>query len=103
MSTHGRQHPNGPQMPAEGDTFRRLSDVAQPRLSTYEEWRITGDPGEGYSPYEFTWSPARNPHLGDDPEKGARGFVRLIESVGGWPDGPHLHKRTVTVTEWEDA
>jgi hypothetical protein len=71
-------------------------------VSTYEEWRVTGDPGEDYPPYEFTWSPARNPHLGADPERAARHHIALIESVGeNWTDGPHLHKRTVTVTDWE--
>jgi hypothetical protein len=70
-------------------------------MRTYEEWRVTGDPRDGSEPYEFTWSPFRNPHLGD-PEVGARGFVRLVRSHEGWTDGPHLHKRTVTVTEWEE-
>ncbi|MBM0235944.1 hypothetical protein JNW88_00380 [Micromonospora sp. ATA32] len=70
---------------------------------TFEEWRVTGDPGGGYPPYEFTWSPMRNPHLGD-PERGARGFLAAIESVGGrWADGPHLSRRTVTVTDWEEV
>lgn len=69
--------------------------------TTYEEWRVTGDPGEGFPPYEFVWSPLRNPDHATEGE--ARGFVRLIESVGGWPDGPHLHKRTVTVTEWQEV
>lgn len=68
-------------------------------MTTYEEWRVTGDPGGGFPLYEFTWSPMRNSHLGD-PEAGARGFVALIESVGGWPEGPYLSHRTVTVTEW---
>lgn len=44
-------------------------------MTSYEEWRVTGDPGDGFPAY----------------------------SVGGWPDGPYLHRRTVTVTEWEEA
>ncbi|GAB1642551.1 hypothetical protein [Krasilnikovia sp. MM14-A1259] len=69
-------------------------------MTTYEEWRVTGDPGAGFPKYDFTWSPERNPDLGD-PETGARKFVALIASCGGWPDGPHLQRRTKTVTEWE--
>jgi hypothetical protein len=73
-------------------------------VTSYEEWRVTGDPGQGFPPYEFTWSPARNPHLGDDPETGARGFIALLQAHHEtWIDGPHLHKRTVTVTDWEQA
>jgi hypothetical protein len=72
-------------------------------MTTYEEWRVTGDPGEGFPPYAFTWSPFRNPHLGDDPEASARGFVRLVRSHESWTDGPHLHKRTVTVTDWTEV
>lgn len=72
------------------------------RKQTYIEWRVTGDPGGGFPPYDFTWSPFRNPHLGDA-EAGARGFISLIASHDGWPDGPHLQKRTVTVTDWEQV
>jgi hypothetical protein len=66
---------------------------------TFDEWRVTGDPGDGFPPYNFTWSPLRN-DLGD-PETEARAFVALIHSHGRWPDGPHLHRRTMTVTDWE--
>jgi hypothetical protein len=70
---------------------------------TYEEWRVTGLPGQGYPPYAFTWSLLRNPHLGD-PETGARGFMATIPAfTEHWEDGPHLSHRTVTVTAWEDA
>lgn len=71
-------------------------------MTTHEEWRVTGDPGGGWPPYGFTWSAARGPNLGN-PEAEARGFVALVASLGGWPDGPHLHRRTVTVTEWEEV
>jgi hypothetical protein len=74
-------------------------------VSTYEEWRVTGQPapcrGVTYPAYEFTWSQRR----GDtDPEQGARHFVAGILSIGeDWTDGPHLHKRTVTVTDWTEV
>lgn len=68
-------------------------------MTTFEEWRVTGDPGDGYPPYEFTWSPFRNPQLGE-PEACARSFAALVDQHGRWPDGPHLEHRTVTVTEW---
>jgi len=70
--------------------------------TTYEEWRVTGQPDGGYPPYDFTWSPFRNPHLGEC-EAGARGFVAGIRKYGTWPDGPHLSRRTVTVTEWREV
>jgi hypothetical protein len=67
-------------------------------VSTYEEWRVTGTWGEG--PYEFTWSPVRNGYA--QPEAAARSFVKTIRELG-WTDGPHLHKRTVTVTDWTEV
>jgi hypothetical protein len=66
---------------------------------TFTEWRVTGDPGHGYPRYGFTWSPDR----GDgDPEASARGFLALItdQHHAEWVDGPHLHSRQVTRTEW---
>lgn len=70
-------------------------------MTTYEEWRVTGDPGPGFPPYAFTWSPVNSPN---GPEAAARGFLALLDTVhDAWRDGPHLHKRTVTVTDWEDA
>lgn len=68
--------------------------------TTYEEWRVTGHPGDDFPLYVFTWSPVRGD---DDPEHVARGFIKLIQAHGTWSDGPHLHRRTVTVTEWEEA
>lgn len=62
---------------------------------TYEEWRVTGKVrGEDY---DFTWSKLRNPHLGD-PEQAARNFAEKIAVE--WDDGPHLHRRTATITLW---
>lgn len=66
---------------------------------TVEEWRVTGDPGGGFPPYEFVWSPQRNPQLGDSGHE-ARGFVDLVAAHGGWPDGPHLSRRIVATTPW---
>jgi hypothetical protein len=70
-------------------------------VTTYEEWRVTGRPGGAFPLYVFTWSPVRGD---DDPERAARGFIKLIQAHDAsgqmWP---HLHKRTVTVTDWEDA
>jgi hypothetical protein len=75
-------------------------------VTTYEEWRVTGrfahTQPSGSDQYEFTWSPVRNPHLGN-PERGARDFIRLMHDVERWTDGPHLHKRTVTVTDWTEV
>jgi len=72
------------------------------QVTTYDEWRITGTPGQDYPPYDFTISPFLNPHLGD-PETEARNFVAMHAALGDpWEDGPHLHCRTVTVTEWQD-
>jgi hypothetical protein len=68
-------------------------------METYDEWRVTGRPGIGYPPYNFTWSPARGDQ---DAEFHARGFISL-HGNDAWIDGPHLHRRTVTVTEWEQA
>lgn len=66
--------------------------------AVFEEWRVTGDPGDGHPPYSFTFSPKR----GDaDPEDAARNFVALSTQHGWWRDGPHLHRRSVTETPWE--
>jgi hypothetical protein len=67
-------------------------------VSTYEEWRVTGTDedgdlvGRGSSPRR-----AR--------PRGRRSHVdrQLGRSLPGWTDGPHLHKRTVTVTEWTEV
>lgn len=74
-----------------------MSSTDEP--GTYEEWRVTGDPGDGYRPYVCTWGPSDC----EDPELSARGFVSLIRSASSWPVGPHLHHRTVTLTAWEEV
>lgn len=70
--------------------------------TTFEEWRVTGEPGRGYPPYRFTWTADADSYGSQcpDPESAARSFV---EAVRDWDNGPHLHRRTVTRTEWEPA
>jgi len=68
-------------------------------VTSYEEWRVAGHISEGFGLYEFTWSPSRGDR---DPEAKARGFMRAT-AIDTWLSGPHLHKRTVTVTDWEEA
>jgi hypothetical protein len=71
---------------------------------THEEWRATGtfkvNLGGEDEHYQFTWSQHGTVRY-DDPEDSARRFVELARTGWGWTDGPHLHKRTVTVTDWE--
>jgi hypothetical protein len=70
-------------------------------VTTYEEWRVTGrlaDRAEG-SPYEFTWRKSAYA----DPEGEARRFINDAAELMFWTDGPHLHRRTVTVTDWQEA
>jgi hypothetical protein len=70
------------------------------QVGTFEEWRVTGHPGQGFPPYEFIWSPLINPQLGDAHEA-ALAFVERIWVRGDWADGPHLSRRTVTLSAWE--
>lgn len=77
---------------------------------TYDEWRVTGWPGDGYDTYEFVWSERLNPHLlvAGSAEAQARAFVTVIRShvASGqisWRDGPHLGRRAVTIGEWEEV
>jgi len=63
----------------------------------YEEWRVTGKPRlrtieQRYSGEDY-----------HDPEEAARIYISNVIIGSGWADGPHLSKRTVTVTDWEDA
>ena len=75
-------------------------------MDTYEEWRVTGQMADldGYKvqPYSFTWSKVKTPEYGE-PESAARWFLRQLEGKVRWTDGPHLHRRTVTVTDWQAA
>jgi hypothetical protein len=65
-------------------------------MTTYEEWRVTGTPLKGLDAYDRTWSSARDSNA----EKDVRDYVAWARTKD-WHDGPHLHKRTVTVTDWE--
>lgn len=65
-------------------------------MTTYEEWRVTGTDEDG-DPIGVTWW-----HNEEDPEGGARSFAAWARERG-WTDGPHLHKRTVTVTDWTEV
>ena len=71
--------------------------------TTYEEWRVTGEPGHGFPTYDFTYSLRSNPR-GKDPEAAARAFMAHLNGVvDSWDDGPHLSHRTVTEGDWEPA
>jgi hypothetical protein len=66
-------------------------------VSTYEEWRVTGTDDDGRR-INGTWILGLN----NDPEPEARTYASWARTQG-WTDGPHLHKRTVTVTEWTEV
>lgn len=74
-------------------------------MSTFEEWRVTGTPGDPYPPYDFTFGNATRRARGEDsdPEAEARSFIEFANSMPGneWIDGPPLHSRIVAYTEWE--
>ena len=80
-------------------------------IEVFDEWRVTGQPGpvsirgvvvSTFPSYTFIWSKYQGPES-DDPEAAARSFVTRIAEHGDWTDGPHLHRRTVTRTGWEEA
>jgi hypothetical protein len=66
-----------------------------------EEWRVTGEPGQGYPPYSFTFGSPTRLAMGEDedPEASARASIAGI----AWDDGPHLWKRTIIETPWEEV
>lgn len=68
------------------------AELAADQPRTIDEWRITGDPGDGFPPYRFTF---RSDEY-EDPEASARKFCELSAK---WA---HLSHRTVTYTAWED-
>ena len=76
-------------------------------MTTYEEWRVTGTWHD--RPYERIFSPKPQPRARfsrgyPDPEAAARQHLaNATQWSGDWTEGPHLHKRTVTVTDWEAA
>lgn len=64
-------------------------------MTTYEEWRITGTcDGETV---DLIW----RPQDGDTEEQALSYHAWAREQ--DWTDGPHLHKRTVTVTDWTEV
>jgi hypothetical protein len=72
-------------------------------MTTYEEWRVTGTlDGEAV---DSIWSPPPSETANSvEPESDARTYIRvqtyasrMREGRVGWSEGPHLHKRTVTV------
>lgn len=71
-------------------------ELADDQPRTIEEWRVTGDPGQGYPPYRFTFRTGE--YL--EPELAAR---KWIDFAKDWTDGPHLSHRTVTYSAWEQA
>lgn len=64
------------------------------------EWRITGDPGEGYPPYNFLFRSDDIRWQGDAAELNARAQLAIMAEHGDWRDGPYLHHRTVTYGPW---
>lgn len=72
-------------------------------VTEHEEWRVTGEPGQDYPPYDFVWSTFRGTDHGHHPERSARGFIELVRDGPGWVDGPYLSRRTVTATEWAEV
>ena len=79
------------------------------------EWRVTGDPtcivnGKilKFPPYYFVWRSnehyddrGRPTNWGDRELTAKQAAKRFIEISDGWKEGPFLHKRKVTYTEWE--
>lgn len=59
-------------------------------LDSYEEWQVTGQPEVGQPPYSFTWSPRRNPQLGDAGLAAKAFLQRLAQRGASWAAGPHL-------------
>jgi hypothetical protein len=76
----------------------KLREIQTDREATYEEWRVTGTDEDG-DPISVTYS---EDGYDLDPKAGAQAFVAWVETQG-WTDGPHLHKRTVTVTDWTEV
>lgn len=75
----------------------------------WEEFRVTGHPGDPFPAYDFVWSPRIiSPELireAGGVEAAAIDFINRLRDVWRepWADGPHLHRRTVCHAEtgWE--
>lgn len=85
------------------EVLRRYASSAarsgRSEMKEFTEWRVTGRPSMALDePYEFVWSPQRNPGLGDA-ETAARSFVAVTRE---WAEPPKLTMRTVQVTDWAD-
>jgi hypothetical protein len=87
------------------DRFRAIGDALAPHIMAAvverdgrRQWRVTGDPGPQFGLYSFTW-PRRGSD--EDGEEQARKFMAMFHEPGRtpWPDGPHLHHRTVYTHE----
>jgi hypothetical protein len=65
------------------------------------EWRVIGDPGPGFPPYDFTWRSEGPEPSENEAEQNARTFLTLIGET--WNRPPSLAHRTVTYSPWEDA
>jgi hypothetical protein len=58
---------------------------------THTEWRVTGDPGPGFPPYDVVLTSEEKVRELLDIQ---REFVRNVKDV-------QVRRRTVTITEWE--
>lgn len=90
---HECWHPDAP------DYARKPAPAA---VTTREEWRVTGSPGQGFPLYDFTFGNPTRLAMGEDgdPEAAARAFMAPILQRGTWVDGPHLSMRSITETDW---
>jgi hypothetical protein len=74
------------------DWLTRIVVVATDGAEVTEEWRVTGDAGEPYGPYDFTWYPG----LWGNPEVEAREFTRRIAVQGSIKDMELTHRTIIT-------
>lgn len=83
----------------------RLVPISDAAGQAYVEWRVTADhkhpAWQDERPYEFIWSPLRNPQHGDA-EDAARRFVEHFAKSGHMAN-IKLTRRTVTIEAWEDV
>jgi hypothetical protein len=64
------------------------------------QWRVTGQPGGGFPPYDFTWDSSDKRWPGPAAEICARGFITRATSI--WTDVALQH-RTITYSPWQVA
>lgn len=70
----------------------------RPHVTTYDEWRVTGTWPEDGKPFDVQLWRSDQCNAGAEARKWAE-WARAT----GVTDGPHLHKRTVTVTDWTEV